>query len=215
MLIKRFVDKINQISPGLKPNYILDIGSRDLDQSLEFMSVFPDTKIIAFEPNPVQFNYCNGRKQGLVEVHELAISQNESDLDFYVPLGNVGAASLLQPIDIPFATNNLVQKIKVKTKRLDSFLEERQFPAGPDIVWMDVQGCEVDAFKSFGKYLADVKFIHCEASELPYYVGHHLKPELLNFFEANGFTAVDFYGSEIHPYREGDLILVNKSLLTQ
>lgn len=62
MLTKKFTDKIECIIKGYSPQVILDIGSRDLDQSFEFKITYPKAKIIAFEPNPEQTEYILSRE---------------------------------------------------------------------------------------------------------------------------------------------------------
>jgi hypothetical protein len=58
MLIDKFISHIRKTDPSFEARIILDIGSRDLDQSIEFSSVYKNSKIYAFEPNPEQFNIC-------------------------------------------------------------------------------------------------------------------------------------------------------------
>jgi len=41
-----------------KINTILDIGSWHLNQSLEFMHIFPTARVHAFEPNPQSAHMC-------------------------------------------------------------------------------------------------------------------------------------------------------------
>ena len=47
-----------KINKNFQPKVILDIGSRDLEQSIEFTSVYPLAEIYAFEPNPEQYKIC-------------------------------------------------------------------------------------------------------------------------------------------------------------
>jgi FkbM family methyltransferase len=57
MLIDNFVNFVK--SKGeYNVDVILDVGSRDLEQSIEFSSVYPNAKIYAFEPNPEQYKIC-------------------------------------------------------------------------------------------------------------------------------------------------------------
>ena len=73
---------------------------------------------------------------------------------------------------------------------------------------MDAQGVELLALEGMGEFLKDVKFIHCEASEKPYYKGHILKEELEKFLVDSGFE-IEFH-PVFHPYGEGDIFAVNK-----
>lgn len=212
MLIDKFITHIKKTNETFEPKVILDIGSRDLGQSIEFNSVYKNSKIYAFEPNPEQFNIClkESYKYKNISVEQLAISDKNNTLDFYVTHGNVGASSLLEPISIPFASTQSFTKISVESKRLDEWLEKNKIEK-VDIMWLDTQGVELAALKSMGDKLKTVNFIHCEASELPYYKGHILKNELVEFLETIGFELV-FINDAYHPFNEGDIIATNKTI---
>jgi FkbM family methyltransferase len=179
MLINNFLNHIFLINKEYKPNVIMDIGSRDLGQSIEFNSVFPDAKIYAFEPNPEQAKICKDLSADYdnIFVEEKAVSDENGVLDFYVTHGNVGASSLLEPINVPFASTQDYTKISVPVIRLDDWMRENNVDV-VDIMWLDTQGIELKALKSMGDALKKVKFIHCEAADKAYYKGHLLKNEL-------------------------------------
>lgn len=212
MLIDKFISHIKNVDPNYVPNVILDIGSRDLDQSIEFSSVYNDAKIIAFEPNPPQYNICLDKSKPYlnIKVEQLAISNTSGTLDFYVTHGNVGASSLLKPMNVPFASTQDFTKITVPSVRLGEWLDKNNIDK-VDIMWLDTQGVELDALKSMGDKIKQVKFIHCEASELPYYEGHLLKTDLVKFLEENGFELI-FINEAYHPFNEGDIIATNKNI---
>lgn len=210
MLIDKFISHINNSDSTFDVRVILDIGSRDLDQSIEFNSIYKNAKIYAFEPNPEQFNICLNKSVNYenISVEQLAISDKNGTLDFYVTHGNVGASSLLEPINVPFASTQNFTKISVESKRLDEWLEKNKIDV-VDIMWLDTQGVELSALKSMGDKLKKVRFIHCEASELPYYKGHLLKTELVEFLESMGFEVI-FINEAYHPFNEGDIIATSK-----
>jgi FkbM family methyltransferase len=212
MLIDKLISHIQNTDPSFQAKVILDIGSRDLDQSIEFSSVYKDSKIYAFEPNPEQFNICLDKSINYenISVEQLAISDKNGYLDFYITHGNVGASSLLEPINVPFATTQDFTKISVETKRLDEWLEKNKIDT-VDVMWLDTQGVELAALKSMGDNLKKVKFIHCEASELPYYKGHLLKNDLVEYLELLGFETI-FINEGYHPFNEGDVIATNKNI---
>lgn len=212
MLIDKFITHIRNVNPNYIPNVILDIGSRDLDQSIEFNSVFGNAQIIAFEPNPPQFDICFEKSKPYqnIRVEQLAISNTNGTLDFYVTHGNVGASSLLKPMNVPFASTQAFTKISVPSVKLGEWLDANNIGV-VDVMWLDTQGVELDALKSMGEKLKQVKFIHCEASELPYYEGHLLKTDLVNFLEENSFELI-FINEAYHPFNEGDIIATNKNI---
>lgn len=207
MLIQNFVDFIKS-KENFDPKVILDIGSRDLDQSIEFTTVYPSAKIYAFEPNPEQYAICRDKALNYpnIQVYQLAISDKKGTTDFYKTLGNIGASSMLEPLNVPFASNQLHEKITVDTDTLENWINDNAI-GKVDILWMDTQGVELLALRGMGDKLKQVKYVHCEASPLAYYKGHILKNDLENFLTDNGFD-FEFHPCP-HPYGEGDIFAVN------
>jgi FkbM family methyltransferase len=208
VLTENFVKAIKREFVDKDPEVILDIGSRDLEQSIELRYAFPNSRIIAFEPNPNQHKLCLERsKQFDIDFIGCAISDEENTVDFWVVDFNEGGSSLLKPIDVPWSTN-ISTKIMVPCRRIDDILKELNIDK-VDCAWVDVQGLELKALMGFGSYLKDVKVIQTEASPNPYYEGHADMNELQKFLIENDFE-LDFMPARCHPYKEGDLICVKK-----
>jgi FkbM family methyltransferase len=211
-VVDKFIFKMQEHS--WEPKVYLDIGSRDLMQTIEVAQYRPNTRFIAFEPVPWQYQICYQRslEWDNIEVYNFAISDEEGYFDFYEMDQNTGASSLLEPIDVPFS-NNQWKKIKVNCKRLDNILNFLGVES-VDSIWMDTQGTELKVLKSLGKYLDDVLFIHAEASPEPYYKDHILKNEIEEFLNSNGFTT-EFHYNGVHPYGEGDIIASKPDLVSK
>lgn len=206
MLIDNFVQYIKTHSPEYVPSVIFDIGSRDLEQSIEFNSVWGDASVFAFEPTPTQFKICNDKSKRYKKIfaHDLALSDNVGSSDFWVTDGNIGCSSLLEPIHIPFASNSNKEKITVSTTTAHEFISKNSIDLKNFIVWMDVQGHELPVLNGFGKYIENVDFIHLEAAETPYYKNHSSKSKIEQFLLDNGFGFV--FSHVPHPFGEGDIL---------
>jgi len=217
----QFIQLIREKFRNNSPKVILEIGSRDLDQSIQFIQEFPDARVIAFEPNPEMLPLCREKLKFYpkIELYEFAISDEEGVVDFYVTdrRFNAGASSLLEPIDQrmqlsygphPEITWRKITGITVR--RLDNFLIEKGITS-VDVMWLDVQGVELKALKSMGRFFDDVKLIHTEAAAKPYYKGHGLKNELEEFLTDNNFEFT-FNPALGHRYDEGDLVCIRKGL---
>jgi len=208
ILTERFVEAIRREYGNNDPKVILDIGSRDLDQSIELRSAFPNARILAFEPNPNQRKLCEERAKIFdIEFVSCAISDSEGSADFWVMDFNEGGSSLLKPINVPWSTN-ISNKVVVPCRRIDNVLKEMNVDH-VDCVWMDVQGFELKVLHGFGDYLNDVKVIHTEASPNPNYEGHVSMNDLVNYLMENNFE-LDFMPSRAHPYGEGDILCIKK-----
>jgi hypothetical protein len=88
------------------------------------------------------------------------------------PDGNPGASSLLRA-NPDYKNEQYVQKeIVVPCVRLDQYA---QLEGGaPDVLWMDLQGAELQALVGCGAMLREVKLIYTEISFRPMYMGQAL-----------------------------------------
>jgi FkbM family methyltransferase len=212
---KDFIEIIKRKFGSISPKVILEIGSRDLDQSIQFIEAFPNARVLAFEPNPEMIPYCKQRltQYPEIELYEYAISDEDGLIDFYVTDRwlNTGASSILKPKDDDFLPGLPWKKISgIQARRLDSLLTELGIES-VDIVWIDVQGAELRALKGMGKFFDNVKMLHAEAAQRAYYEGHILKDELENWLHEKGFNT-EFIGNwREHSHGEGDLVCIRKN----
>jgi FkbM family methyltransferase len=216
-----FIERVNQQFGGATPRVILDVGSRDLQESMQMSRAWPDAKIFAFEPNPDQFKICaeEAKNYPNIQVFEYAAGDVEELVTFYVVDGNAGASSILEPIHMPGGWDNQYQDRTwraipgIQVKRLDTVLDSLGVDA-VDLVWIDVQGNEFRALTGLGKYINDVKIIHAEAALRPYYKGQVVKDELEGWLNEQGFDTefLDLNAQQEHPYGESDMLCIRKSL---
>lgn len=216
---EQFIKQIKEKFGDTPPAVILDIGSRDLFQSIEFTTAFPNARVIAFEPNPDTIGQCRIRKQGYpnIELYEYAIGDEDALIDFYPVSSNEGASSTLQPSkDFIIGPQGVMisptewRKVSgIQSRRLDTLLPELGIES-VEVVWLDVQGVELRALKGMGKYFNDVKMLHTEAAMRPYYEGHILKDELEEWLHQQGFDT-EFIGNwQQHSHQEADLVCIRK-----
>ena len=217
-----FIKSVKKILGNYSPEVILDVGTRDLEESIQLSQAFPDARIIAFEPNPKQFQYCQELSKNYpnIEVHEYACSDEESIVDFWIVNENQGASSMLEPIEInagwQYGYRSCTwDKISgIRARRIDNVL--RELGVGRvDIVWMDVQGVELKALKGMGTYIDHIKIIHAEAALRPFYKGHILKNELEEWLNQHDYNTEVFDLQAVidHPHGESDLVCIKKYLI--
>lgn len=206
MLIDQF---INSIKPHVDPNevkVILDVGTRDLEQSFELASVYPNAHIYAFEPNPESFKKCQqilkeSKLADRVTIYPFAILDYDGETTFYsvAQADNHGASSVFEPTDEVVGVDRVegLERIVVGCRRLDSWAKEQNITK-IDLAWLDTQGCELPALKGFGSLLDGVKAIATEVATGPlYYPNRQYQPtqyeELKKFLEGQGFTEVSYH----------------------
>lgn len=211
MLIDNFVSYVKRTIPTYSPNVVLDVGSRDLEQSLEFKQVWPLAKILAFEPNPEQTDAIMALKPPDIDFFNIALGNEEKDITLHIPYGgNHGASSVLRPMRSAIVQSFYTKTVKMR--KLSSVLTEQKIPK-VDILWMDVQGFELSVLDGMDQFLATTDFIHLEASQVAYYEGHPVIRDVINYLTSHNFVVEGFEPAANHPYGEGDLLVRNANLL--
>lgn len=218
-LTDHLIGVIKKINPNYSPSVIIDCGSRNLDQSIEFSNNFPKAKILAFEANPSSYQECLDRAKNYdnISVYPYAISDKNENAIFHITTDRPGTCSLLEPDNVP---NNPCgynfNKIIVKCIRLDDFLREIGIKK-VDILWMDIQGGELAALRGYGDFIHNTDFIECESSKFPYYKNHPLLPELEKFYDDHNFVHSFHMPWEGPPHNfiEGELVCINKKIISK
>jgi len=204
---------------------ICDIGSWHLGQSIEFLDLLPDTKVYAFEANPKNYEECGNsysRLQGYfknnLKVYNTALNDTPGKINFYPVISeNEGASSkykFMQGHTEKYFNKSWIQnEIEVDATTLDIWSKENNINK-VDIIWIDVQGAELDVFKGARETLKNVKCIFTEVGLKPYYEGQSLKEDIDHFLiQENNFVEVkesfEYNGSDC----EGNTIYVRKDLL--
>ena len=201
---------------------ILDIGSRDGYQSVEFRNWFPNAKIIAFEANQEQIPLCiEVTKNHNIEIIPKALGDYNGKVTFNICSHNVGGSSILKISDHPRSRGWLQREQEVDILRLDTWCEQNNI-SEVDLLWVDVQGAEKMVFNGCGNILKTVKAICTEVELSHMYNGSILKSELDNLLLDNGFVAVQTYhmGDKIKSFDdlvnnigECDVIYINKKFI--
>ena len=197
LLPQDHVNYLKRIQP-VKPKVIYDIGACVLHWTNRAKEVWPDAKFVLFEAmDEVEFLY-----QGYD--YELGVFSDVSgkEIEFYQNVDNPGGNSYYR--ENPefswgadkFFTNN--HRRKVKTKSIDDVVAERYFPL-PDMVKIDVQGCELDILKGMTNTLKNCKDLIIEMQRVQYNLGAPLVHETKEYIESLGFVLIGDRFSNSHP----------------
>ena len=134
-----FFDGIYRFGAKTDSPAILDCGANIGLATLFFKWIYPRARVIAFEADPeiaavLEKNISQNALQQ-VSVHNLALSNQEGNLKFYVPenvAGSLAGSAVAGRVDG-------TRQIEIKAGKLSSFIE------GPiDLVKLDVEGSEGD-----------------------------------------------------------------------
>lgn len=205
---------------------VCDIGSRFLEQSIEMSYIFTDAKFYAFEPVPGSFEICqknhatlDADRQARIKLYNYAVGEKNSTIPFY-PVNdtgsefNVGASSkykFVPGLNGSFFGKTWFQdEITVEQITLDDWREKNQIGT-IDMLWMDVQGGELDVFRGAVETLRDVKLIMTEVGLGSYYEGQSLKPEIDKFLIEAGFREIPHLFEYAFQY-EGNAVYIKDNL---
>lgn len=161
---------------------VYDVGARDCIESLKFTELFKNCNVTAFECNPQTIEECreNSKKTNRINLIEKLVTDNPSNKSFYIKDGiniDEGVASMCIPW-FPF------KEIKVETISLSDTIE-----ADVDLLWIDVQGAELQVLKSLKQKINNIKTIYLEVDIEPRYKTDSNEKTCIELL--NNFTIVE------------------------
>ena len=170
------------------PEVIYDIGACVLHWTNESLKIWPNSTYYLFEGmDSVGFLY----DEIGFEYHLGVLSDvDNKELIFYQSNVSPGGNSYYK--EDSWATELHYGKDSeriVKTITVDTVVKEKKFKL-PDLVKIDVQGCEVDILKGMTETLKTCKHLIVELQHSQYNVGAPLNVESISFIESLGFELV-------------------------
>jgi FkbM family methyltransferase len=155
---------LNNIFKGKKDGVCVEVGGFDgVTGSNTFFFEKHGWKCMVIEPMP---NYCEAiRKVRSCIVAEYAASTKEGVVDFYVAEG-VETLSTMEFSETHFSRiketpNSRLNKIQVKTKKLDTILKEKGF-IDIDFITIDVEGHELSVLAGLDFESSNIKIFIIE-----------------------------------------------------
>lgn len=175
---------------GINPKTILDVGAYKGFFSKAAHRVFPEAKIIAFEPLVDCYNELALLKESIknFECFNIALS-NKKEKSIIHRSSFAGSSSLLAMSDIhknafPDTAGEVIENIS--TELLDDFLLTRKLTL-PILLKIDVQGYENYVLDGARETLKNCDFIICEMSFRELYKGQMLFKEMYCLMKDLGF----------------------------
>jgi FkbM family methyltransferase len=177
---------------GFSPKVIYDIGACVLHWTKMSKELWPDAQYFLFEAmeeSEELFQETNHQ-------YHIGVFSDEDDKEvtFYkntcFPGGN--SYYMENPKESSMASalfENPANQFKRKTVKLDTIRRQRNFPY-PDLLKIDVQGCEVDILNGAKDILANVKHLIVELQHVEYNIGAKLCHESIPIIESMGFRLV-------------------------
>lgn len=190
---------------------ILDIGANDGGTSAQFSNWFPDAKIFSFEPDqrPItrfKQNFAH-LLQDRISLFEGVISDINGEIDFFMSDGkgqNLNwyesgwdlSGSIKKPLEHLIENPDVTfpKSIRVKSITLDSWSEKSNVKHA-DLIWVDVQGAELNVIRGGKKLLRQTRFLYMEYADKELYEGQASVQELTA--ELPEFEVVQVYAGDV------------------
>ncbi len=186
-----------------QPEVIFDVGSRDGTDALRFKSLSPRSRVVAFEAHPDL--YQKMLKQQEIESFNLAISNYVGTSEFHIFDDSTQCGSLRQN------NSNSGKKISVNTTTLDQFSYTQQLKAKSIGMWIDVEGCGLEALQGAAELLKTTDFIHIEVETKQHWQNQSLETDLIKWMHQQGFVILGY--SHNAKWHQGNILFLRKSLL--
>ena len=179
-----FISNDYYFESSKKEPLIIDCGANIGVSVLYFKTLFPNAKILAFEPNPYAFQLLNNNIKdnniSNIELYNVALYNKETEISFFIR-NNIGTLD-----GSANKSRGGETELKVRAKKLSHYLVNFQ---EIDLIKMDVEGAEINIIND----LFESGYIN-KAKE--YIIEYHhnisgdnaLLSSFLQKFEQNGFS---------------------------
>jgi FkbM family methyltransferase len=172
---------------------IIEIGAHVGSDTVEMSVMWPSAKIYAFEPIKDIYNRLNHKTKNFknVEIIQAAVSDENSNskAEMYVSSTSDCSSSLLKPKDHLIycpEVSFLDKTVPINTIILGDWLLEKNINQ-IDLIWIDVQGMELNIFKSLGDMIDKVECIYTEVSIKEFYEGSGSYDDIKKYLSDRGF----------------------------
>lgn len=189
------LDLIAQFIP--KNPVIIEAGALYGAETIQLIDKWPNAKIFSFEPNPAAYNQLQMVSTN-AKTFNLALSNSESKTKLYISPGLIGkensleaGSSLLPPKEAQ------EQEIDIQCTTLDNWCEKNNI-SYIDLLWLDIEGFELQALKASPKSLKTVKAIYTKTNHHDFRINTTKYSDLKAFLEENGFKILSHcYNKEL------------------
>lgn len=205
-----------------KDPVIVEGGAYDGSESRIMAKIWPQGRIHSFEPIQTLYENVITNTWDLpnVSVYKLALGAECAKKTIYLALDPDDfticmSSSLYPPKDHLLYYGSIFQGTQiVDVVTLDAWARENQIQK-IDLLWFDLQGCELSAFKGAETIISQISVIMTEVEFSELYEGQPLYREVRGWLEEKGFVLVggDFTFPKDPNQHFGDCLFVRRELL--
>lgn len=199
-------ESLDFISPYLPSNpLIVEAGAFTGTDSVRIANHWPHAQIHSLEPVPELFSLLRKKTKEYENIisYELGLGTYNGTAQLHLaekPNRITQASSLLPPKErlkeSPIQFNKIIE-IPITT--LDKWATQNSIDH-IDLLWLDLQGIELDVLKASPHILKKIKAIHIEVATIERYTGQPLYQETKKWLESHGFIEIarDFDPTKRH-----------------
>lgn len=192
---------------------ILEAGCNDGTHTLWFLEMFNNPFLYCFEPDPRaarRFKEKVGQRSNVVLL-EQGLSGRTGKMTFYQSDGVLDAAQVTSQDDgwdqsgsikrpkrhvKSYPSISFGRTIEIQTCTIDSWSREYNIQS-VDLIWMDVQGAELDVLTGGQETLKVTRLVLAEYSDEKLYEGQCTLRQLIRFMESHGFVVLKRYPRDV------------------
>jgi len=143
--------------PGWSPRTIIDIGANVGASAVFFGLVFPEARLLAYEPSPssAEFLHKNTAWLPQVEVHQVGLFDAPGKQNLYIGTVQCAQASLAQSIETRSDSFEEIYLVRAR----EALAGELN---GPVVIKMDTEGAETNILRDLGDLVDQVDLFYFE-----------------------------------------------------
>lgn len=157
------ISSIVKLLNGHKPKLCIDIGGNVGDYSAQLQKIFPESEIVCFEPSQTNIDRLTKRFENLdrITVEPYAVSKEAGEFTLHSDVPGSGLGSLTKRNLAHFGRDFEVAET-ITTLRFDDYWKENLNSAPIDILKLDIEGHEMDAFEGADYALSTTRVVQFE-----------------------------------------------------
>lgn len=184
---EKFINSEYKFKSLTNSPFIIDCGSHIGLSILYFKSIYPDSEIIGFEPNPENFEILNRNikenKLTNIKTYNMALSDKVGEIDLHMSLKKDNPWTWGDTIIYNmWGDGNDDRKTKVKTVKLSSYINRNI-----DLLKIDIEGSEQIVLQEIENKLHFVREIAMEFHDTKTTLKVNNFGTVKNILERNGF----------------------------
>ncbi|OUU28773.1 MAG: hypothetical protein CBC04_00710 [Verrucomicrobia bacterium TMED44] len=166
---------------------VVDVGANNGQFSLAVQYLFPQKKIIAFEPLKSCYRkyQCIFKENPRIVIRNYALGSKSEKKLMYITKNN-DSSSFLEPEQLKKIYSEHSCKSENHTIKLGDSVMEKNF-IKDSLLKIDVQGFELDVLKGLTLNIKSFKYIYVELSHVELYKEQALYDQVSNYLNQNGF----------------------------